>query len=86
VMRLTTSWERDGRRVGLKEGRKKEGMNLAKRLLRHKFGRIKEPDSAKLSKLKLKQLEDLSVALLDFSSYAELQSWLASHSRNGGKK
>ncbi|BAY96349.1 hypothetical protein NIES37_02810 [Tolypothrix tenuis PCC 7101] len=52
--------------------------NLVIRLLTKRFGELSEETRSAISHLSLPVLEDLSEALLDFTSLADLQAWLAS--------
>lgn len=47
------------------------------RLLTKRFGELSEELRSHISSLPLPVLEDLSEALLDFTSLADLQVWLA---------
>ncbi|MEH2206150.1 MAG: DUF4351 domain-containing protein [Nostoc sp.] len=51
-------------------------MNLVIRQLTKRFGELSEEIHSLISGLPLSMLEDLSEALLDFNSLADLQSWL----------
>jgi predicted transposase/invertase (TIGR01784 family) len=59
------------------EGREEATVNLVIRLLTKRFGELSVEIRASISALPLPVLEDLSEALLDFTSLADLQSWLA---------
>ncbi|MEH2339073.1 DUF4351 domain-containing protein [Nostoc sp.] len=52
-------------------------MNLVNRLLKKRFGELTSEMRSAITGLPLPVLEDLSEALLDFTSVADLQSWLA---------
>jgi predicted transposase/invertase (TIGR01784 family) len=52
-------------------------LNLVIRLLTKRFGELSEEVKSSISGLPLPVLENLSEALLDFSSLADLQVWLA---------
>jgi len=62
---------------GLEQGRKQEALNLVIRLLTKRFGVVSVNIATSISDLSLPQIEDLSEALLDFTSLADLQAWLA---------
>jgi len=66
-----------GREQGLEQGRKQEAVNLVIRQLTRRFGAVSVNISTSISDLSLPQIEDLSEALLDFTSLADLQAWLA---------
>ncbi len=52
-------------------------VNLVNRLLKKRFGELTPEMRSAIIGLPLPVLEDLSEALLDFTSVADLQSWLA---------
>ncbi len=62
---------------GLEQGRQQEATNLIVRQLTKRFGELSGEMRSSISSLPLPVLEDLSEALLDFTSVADLQSWLA---------
>jgi predicted transposase YdaD len=64
--------------VGLEQGREEATLNLVIRLLTKRFGEISQEKRSSISTLSLPVLEDLSEALLDFTSLTDLQTWLAS--------
>ncbi|MBW4673361.1 MAG: DUF2887 domain-containing protein [Desmonostoc geniculatum HA4340-LM1] len=59
------------------EGRQEEAANLIIRLLTKRFGELPEEMRSSIYGLPLSVLEDLSEALLDFASLADLEAWLA---------
>lgn len=61
------------------EGREEATANLIIRQLTKRFGEISPEVRSQISSLGLPILEDLSEALLDFTSLADLQSWLTAH-------
>jgi predicted transposase YdaD len=65
-----------GRQEGREEGRRREASVLASRLLERRCGSIDAPTSARIEALSLSQLEELALALLDFRSAQDLQTWL----------
>jgi hypothetical protein len=67
----------EGRELGHEEGRRREASALASRLLERRCGSIDAPTSARIEALSLSQLEELALALLDFRSAQDLQTWLA---------
>ena len=67
----------EGREEGLVKGRSQEAINLILRLLTKRFGVISVSLRSRISGLPLAVLEDLSEAILDFGSLADLQVWLA---------
>lgn len=69
---------KEERQEGRNEGRKEESVALLTRLLRRKFGLQPEVETAlqQLPSMKLEKLEDLAVALLDFTDIKDLENWL----------
>jgi predicted transposase/invertase (TIGR01784 family) len=61
---------------GLEQGREEEAVNLVIRQLTKRFGEISQEICKSISSLPLPILEDLSEALLDFTSLTDLQTWL----------
>lgn len=72
VMQIVTSWMQKGIEQGKLEGE----VSIVMRLLKRKLGEVTPEVEAQVRKLKLAQLEDLSEALLDFSSVEDFQIWL----------
>ncbi|NJL43480.1 MAG: Rpn family recombination-promoting nuclease/putative transposase [Pseudanabaena sp. SU_2_4] len=70
----------EGRKEGHQEGRQEEATNLVMRLLTKRFGKVSQEICTSISSLPLPILEELSEALLDFMSLADLQIWLESRS------
>ncbi len=67
-----------GRAEGLEEGRKQATLNLVLRQLNRRLQTtLSEPLQVQISSLSLSQLEQLSEALLDFTTIADLEAWLA---------
>ena len=64
-----------GREEGLSRGRE-EGLRLVTRQLHRRLGPPPREAGAGLSALSPEQLEDLAVALLDFSAWSEVTNWL----------
>ncbi|WP_243147286.1 DUF4351 domain-containing protein [Scytonema sp. UIC 10036] len=58
------------------EGREEATVNLVVRQLNKRFGEISEELRQQIANLPLPVVEDLSEALLDFTSVADLQAWL----------
>ncbi len=59
------------------EGRQEEAANLVIRLMSKRIGqKLSEEIAGQISGLPLLVLEDLSEALLDFTTLADLQVWL----------
>lgn len=66
----------EGRELGHEEGRRREAGALALRQLERRCGSLDAPISSRIEALSLSQLEELALALLDFRSVVELQTWL----------
>lgn len=58
------------------EGRREEASNLIIRLLTKRFGELSKEIRSSIAGLSLPVLEELSEAVLDFTSLADLQAWL----------
>lgn len=71
VMEIVTSWMEKG----LEEGRRSESA-LIVRQLRKRLGGLREDLEAEVSQLSFTDLENLGEALLDFTSEADLETWL----------
>ncbi|BAZ04197.1 DUF4351 domain-containing protein [Calothrix sp. NIES-3974] len=59
------------------EGRKAEACQLITRLLTRRVGELPQPVRSQVESLSLEELENLGEALLDFTSMADLDAWLA---------
>jgi predicted transposase YdaD len=66
----------EGRREGRDEGRRDEASALALRLLERRCGSLSAAITARIVALELPQLEELALALLDFSGPQDLGAWL----------
>jgi hypothetical protein len=73
VMELMTSYERKGRQEGRQEGQ----LVLVQRLLQRRVGTVSPAAAKQVSRLSGPSLEALAEALLDFTSAADLDHWLA---------
>ncbi|QHG17361.1 Rpn family recombination-promoting nuclease/putative transposase [Nostoc sp. ATCC 53789] len=67
---------REIKEEGREEGREEATANLILRQLTKRFGKLSEEIRSSISSLPVPVLEDLSEALLDFTSLADLQVWL----------
>ncbi len=76
VMEVMGNWIEIGLNKGLKQGREEEIERVVLRLLQRKIGTLEFPVEEKIKTLSIEQLEDLSVAILDFTSVADLIAWL----------
>ena len=84
VMEVVTSWMQEGIEQGIErgieQGRQQEGRSLVLLLLEQRVGALSEPMTARIEALSLAQIEVLAIALLQFSTPAELENWLQSQS------
>jgi predicted transposase/invertase (TIGR01784 family) len=69
-----------GLEQGIEQGIQHATIGLVIRQLTKRFGKISQRKIKSISGLPLSVLEELSEALLDFNSLADLQSWLLIHS------
>jgi len=76
IMEIETSWMREGRQLGREEGRQEAMVSLLSRQLNRRLGTLEHSMLERVQALKPAQLEELSEALLDFGSVADLEQWL----------
>jgi hypothetical protein len=76
---LVETWKAEGEARGLAAGRKAELLRVVTRLLGRRCGLPGPEARAKMEALSIETLEDLAEALLDFTSGADLEAWLAGH-------
>ncbi|MBH8554337.1 DUF4351 domain-containing protein [Nostocaceae cyanobacterium CENA357] len=80
VMQIVTSWMEEGIEKGIEQGieqgKQQATKSLVMRLLPRRVDTITPELEERVQQLSLIQLEDLAVALLDFSSVADLEVWL----------
>jgi flagellar biosynthesis/type III secretory pathway protein FliH len=68
-----------GMQQGMQQGRQ-QGLNqIVLRLMARRFGDVPAQISARVALLSADELEDLSLALLDFASYADVEAWFNRH-------
>ncbi|WP_083894102.1 DUF4351 domain-containing protein [Rivularia sp. PCC 7116] len=67
---------REAKEEGREEGEQEATLRLVMRQLNKRFGELSEEMRSSISSLPLSNLENLSEALLDFTSLADLQAWL----------
>ncbi len=84
VMELLTSWERKGRAEGLREGRAEGQRLVVERQLARKFGDVPVALRERLAALPEERIVALAEALLDFTSLAEVEAWLAAAANEHG--
>ncbi|MEH2013794.1 DUF4351 domain-containing protein [Nostoc sp.] len=75
IMRLEPLYQRD-REQAVQEGNKQGEQRLVLRLLNRRIGEIDALLIERIKGLSIEQLENLGEALLDFSSVADLETWL----------
>ncbi|MDZ8242108.1 MAG: Rpn family recombination-promoting nuclease/putative transposase [Nostoc sp. ChiQUE01a] len=66
-------------RQGIEQGRKEEALSVVLRQLTRRIGTIAPELRSHIEALSVTQLEELSEALLDFSTAADLAGWLQNH-------
>ena len=69
-------------RQGIEQGKREEALSVVMRLLPRRIGIVAPELRAQIEALSLTQLEDLSEALLDFSTVADLINWFNSVKEN----
>ena len=77
-------WEAEtearGQALGEVRGEEKKALSIVLRLLNRRIGLLDEVSEAKVRQLSITQLDDLSEALLDFMTPADLDRWLNTQS------
>ncbi|MCS5698641.1 DUF4351 domain-containing protein [Cyanobium sp. FGCU-52] len=68
-----------GRQEGEAEGRRVEAVAMTLRKLNHRCGPLTGTTTTRIQALPLEQLEALGLALLDFSTAADLTAWLGAN-------
>uniref|UniRef100_UPI0020C49F6C DUF4351 domain-containing protein n=1 Tax=Oscillatoria sp. HE19RPO TaxID=2954806 RepID=UPI0020C49F6C len=76
VMEIVTSWMEQGIEQGLEQGMRQATVSLVQRQLNRRCGGISPELDLAVQQLSTPQLEELSEALLDFTSEADLVAWL----------
>jgi hypothetical protein len=76
-MEIVTSWMEQGIEQGLERGKEQATLSLVMRLLPRRVGTLTPELEQRVQQLSVTELEDLSVALLDFSSPQDLTTWLS---------
>ncbi|MBD0263441.1 MAG: DUF4351 domain-containing protein [Tolypothrix sp. T3-bin4] len=71
-MQIVTSWMEEG----ISQGKQEATLSLVMRQLQARVGTLTLELEQRVQKLSLTKLEDLAVALLDFSSVEDLEVWL----------
>lgn len=70
----------EGREEGREQGRQQEAINLVVRQLSRRCGTLPTNLSQRIATLPVTVVEELGEALLDFTSLADLTTWLEQHS------
>src|SRR5919199_4009907 len=73
-----------GLQQGRREGKQEEAVDLITRQLTRRLGEVDSLLIERIRELALDRLEELGVALLDFSSAADLMAWFTQQERRGG--
>jgi len=68
--------KQEGRQEGKQEGKQEEALTMVMRPLTRRFGVLDVDLQSRLGELSVTQLEDLIVALFDFSEVSDLVNWL----------
>ena len=61
-----------GRKEGKEEGKQEEGLAILRKLMKKRFGRLPGWAEERLGDMSVAELEDLSLAVLDAKTVAEL--------------
>ncbi|NOT58863.1 MAG: DUF4351 domain-containing protein [Acidobacteria bacterium] len=64
---------------GREKGEMQAALRMVTQLFEHRFGPLGVTWQNRLKRLTLKQLEQLNVALLDFTSQRDLSAWMKEH-------
>jgi hypothetical protein len=72
VMQIVTSWMRQG----LEQGHNRE-VAFALKIMQRQFGAVSLKTEQTIAQLSPEQLDDLGDRILEFTSEAELQQWVA---------
>ncbi|RUT09589.1 hypothetical protein DSM106972_000830 [Dulcicalothrix desertica PCC 7102] len=77
VMEIVTDWMERGIEQGMQQGMQREAVLFAQRLLNRRFGNLSTQQQERIQSLSTQKLEELGEALLDFTSIADLETWLS---------
>lgn len=67
----------EGEQVGEARGRRMQGRSLILLQIEQRIGEVSLGQRDRISELNLEQMEALAIALLNFSTAADLENWLA---------
>ena len=68
--------KKEGRKEGKEEGKEEERRSLVSLQLDRKLGKLPAKTKKTIAALDLAKLESLAIALLDFETIADLETWL----------
>ena len=77
VMQIVTSWMEQGIEQGIEQGEQKEALRLVSRVLNRRVGELDAAVIDRLQQLSVSKLEELLDVALDFTSIADLETWLS---------
>lgn len=77
VMEIVTDWMEEGIERGIEQGMQREAALFVRRQLNRRFANLSTQQQEQIQGLTRQQLEDLEEALLNFSSIADLDTWLS---------
>ena len=80
LSKVYVEWEERTKQQGVDQGIERGERSLVLRLLSRKVGELSIAVKSQIDRLSVPQLEDLGEALLDFSTIADLTTWLENHS------
>ena len=68
--------KKEGKKEGREEGKKEQSRSMVALLLDRKLGKLPAKTKKSIAALDLAKLESLAIALLDFETIADLETWL----------
>lgn len=71
-----TRFYREAKEEGIEQGIEQGRKSLTLNLLAHRFGAVPQPLATRIMALSINQVDSLAVALLQFQSIADLETWL----------
>ena len=77
VMELMTSWKEEGIEIGVQRE-----IDFVLRLIKKRFGNLREITEKSVRTLPIDKAEELGVALFDFKDAKDLENWLNRASKN----
>lgn len=76
---IRPSWFEEGFQKGMQQGLEQSSQReteLVLRLIKKKFGKLKNADEAQILALPIEKVEELGMALFDFKDAEDLKVWL----------